>query len=152
MKSKIQKLTGTLALGSLRHTHDFEIYSHLRVGNDFLKYVKIPGVLATLLHDGKHCTLWVATLEIPTPFFIKSKTYVVYAAEVDGHIHNVADQVAQGWSSAKWLLVGALLLCTFVTFLMYIWPLFLINSFRLALLDLPANEMRREPAGSLLSK
>lgn len=152
MKSKIQKLAGTLTLGPLRHTHDFEIYSHLRVGDDFMTHVKIPGVLATLLRDGKRCTLWVATLEIPTPLFFKSKTYIVYAVEVDGQVHNVADQVARGWSSAKWLLVGALLLCTLATFLMFIWPLFLINSFRMALVDLPVDEMRREPAGSSLSK
>lgn len=144
--SKIQKLTGTLALGPVRHTHNFEIYNNIRVGNDYLAYVKMPGAISTLLRDGQRCTLWVARLEIPTPFFIKSKTYIVYAAEVDGQIHNVADEVARGWSSAKWLLVGALLLCTFVTLLMWIWVLFLINSFRLALVNLPIEEMRRDPA------
>lgn len=143
--SAIRKLSGKLALGPVRHTSSFEVYNHIRVGNDYHSYVKIPGALSTLLRDGQQCTLWMTPLEIPTPFFFKSKACIVYAAEVDGVIHNVTDQVAKGWTGAKWLMVAALILATFVTFFIFIWPLFLINSFRMALVNLPLEEMRRDP-------
>lgn len=151
MSDKIQKLTGTLAYGPGKHTKTFEIYDHVRVGNHYLAHVKIPGILATLLRDGRPCTLWVAELNIPTPFLFKSKTYIVYAVEANGEIHNATEETKRGWSTAKWLTVGALLVATLVTLLMYIWPFFLINSFRMALVDLPIEEMRREPAASSLS-
>ena len=145
--STIRKLSGRVAWGSVRHTHNFEVCTYARIGNDYLSYVKVPGHLATLLRDGVEATVWVAMLKIPMPWLFSSKAWVVYAAKVDGKIYNFADETRQEWGKAKFWQGSALTVATIVTVL---FPplslLLLINAIRLTFTNLPVDEMRREPA------
>lgn len=145
--SMIRKLTGTLALGPVRHNKGAEIvYNYIRVGDAFIKKVKIPGVLDSLLRNGRSCTLWVATIRTPTPFLFKTEIHVVYAVAVDGVIHKAIEEVRRGWTGGKWLGVLALLGVGAATILLYIGLLFWINAIRLSFVELPLDEMRGEPA------
>lgn len=144
--SDVQKLTGTLILGPVRHDKSSDIFNYLRVGDVYLKNVKIPGVLATLLRNGQICTLWVATINTPTPFLFKTKIYVVYAVEVAGVIHKAIDDVKRGWTTGKWMTVLVLLGVGGVTIIFYIGLLFWINAIRLSFVELPLEEMQRDPA------
>ncbi len=141
----IQKLTGTLTLGPARHGKSAEIYNYIRVGDAFLKSVKIPGVLATLLQNGMACTLWVATIRTPTPLFFKTDIHVVYAVEVGGQVHKAIEDVSRGWTGAKWLTVISFLGVGFVTMPLFgLGVLFWINAVRLSFVELPL-AMRKEP-------
>lgn len=142
----IQKLIGPLTLGPARHDKSAEIYNYIRVGGVFLKNVKIPGVLATLLLNGMACTLWVATIRTPTPFLFQTNIYVVYAVGVGGKVYKAVDEVKRGWTGAKWLTVISFVGVGFVTMpLLGLGLLFWINAVRLPFADLPIDEMRREP-------
>ena len=142
----IKKITGVLTLGPLkRHDRVDTIYRYIRIADAYMEQVKIPGVLNSLLRNGAICTLWVATINTPTPFFFKTKIHVVYAVEINGTVHKAIDEVQRGWTSAKCLMVAMLMWVGFVTILLYIGLLFWINAFRLSFVELPLEEMRREP-------
>ena len=142
----IKKITGVLTLGPLKRQDQVDIiYRYIRIGDAYMEQVKIPGVLNSLLRNGATCTLWVATINTPTPFFFKTKIHVVYAVEINGTVHKAIDEVQRGWTSAKWLMVAMLMGVGFVTILLYIGLLFWINAFRLSFVELPLEEMRREP-------
>lgn len=145
--SAIMKLSGSLALGPGKQDTNSSVHRWIRVGSDFINYqVKIPLALASLLREGQHYnSIWLARVYVPTPLLCKTTVYMVYAIERDGVLHNAVEDAVRSWRTYKWLLVVGLLACTFVTLLLYIWPLFLINSFRMALANLPIEEMRREP-------
>lgn len=108
------------------------------------------GVLNSLLRNGAPCTLWVATFKTPSPFFYSTEIRVVYAVEIDGvvhkAIHKAIKEVARGWTSGKWITVAMLAMIGLFTILLYIGILFWINAIRLSFVELPLDEMRREPA------
>lgn len=142
----IRKITGVLTLGPLRrHDQVDTIYRYIRISDAYLEQVKIPGVLNSLLRNGAICTLWVATINTPTPFFFKTKIHVVYAVEVNGTVHKAIDEVQRGWTTGKWLAVAMLMGVGLITILLYIGLLFWINAFRLSFVELPIKEMQRDP-------
>lgn len=143
--SAVQKITGTLTLGPARHDRTAAIYKYIRVGSTHLERVKIPGVLDTLLRDGAPCTLWVVTIKTPTPFLYRTEIRLVYAVEIAGTVYKAIDEVKRGWTSAKWLGVLVLLGVGAITILLYVGLLFWINAVRLSFVELPLDEMRREP-------
>lgn len=146
--SNIQKITGTLALGPVRRGKEGSeiIYNYIRVGDVFIKAVKIPGMLDSLLKNGESCTLWVATIKTPTPFLFKTEIHMVYAVAVGGVVYKAIDEVRRGWAGGKWLTVIALLGVGAATILLYIGLLFWINAIRLSFVELPLDEMGKEPA------
>ena len=121
------------------------VYNYVRIGADYFERVKVPGRLDSLLHSGKFCTVWVATIRTPSPFFYRTRIHVVYAVEVDGAIHRAVEEVARGWTGGKWLMVLLLLGVGAATILIYIGFLFFIQAIRLSFVELPLKEMRREP-------
>lgn len=144
--SQIQKLTGTLSLGAVQHGHASEFYDFMRVGNTHLKRVKVVGELATLLRDGQHCTVWVAKVRVPSPFFFSTETAILYAIEVDGALYKAVDEACRNWNASRaWnaFMLGVVGLLTLP--LAGIGLLLWINAARLAGSALPINEMRREP-------
>lgn len=144
--SAVQKVTGVLTLGPARRDRADAIYGFVRIGRAYLERVKIPGVLDSLLRAGKSCTVWVATIRTPSPFFYCTKIHVVYAVEIDGTVHTAIDEVKRGWTGGKWLMVLVLLGVGAATILLYIGLLFWIQAIRLSFVELPLDEMRREPA------
>lgn len=145
--SAIQKITGTLTMGPAKQDNKVDtIYEYIRVGSAYLERVKIPGVLNSLLRNGTPCTLWVATFKTPSPFFYSTEIRVVYAVEIDGIVHKAIKEVSRGWTSGKWITVAMLAMIGLFTILLYIGVLFWINAIRLSFVDLPLDEMRREPA------
>ncbi|MFT3849904.1 MAG: hypothetical protein QM739_14890 [Propionivibrio sp.] len=141
----VQKVVGVLTFGPAKRDRIDTVYSYVRIGADYFERVKIPGRLDSLLQSGKFCTVWVATLRTPSPFFYRTRIHVVYAVEVDGVVHRAVDEVARGWTGAKWLLVLVLLGVGAATILLYIGFLFWIQAIRLSFVELPLKEMRREP-------
>lgn len=144
--SAIQKVSGTLTMGPAKRDRMDAICDFIRVGGTYLEKVKIPGVLDSLLRNGQTCTLWVATIKTPTPFLFSTKIHVVYAAEIGGVIYKAIDEVKRGWTGGKWLMVAMLAMIGLFTMLLYIGILFWINAIRLSFVELPLDEMRREPA------
>ena len=145
--SAVQKLSGTLIVGPTKQDNRADtVYEYIRVGGAYLERVKIPGVLNSLLRDGAPCTLWVATIKTPSPFFYSTEIRVVYAVESGGIVHKAVKEVSRGWTSGKWLSVAMLTMVGFATILLYIGVLFWINAVRLSFVELPLDEMRREPA------
>lgn len=144
--SAIQKITGPLTQGPSRQDRADTVYKHIRVGGTFLKAVKVPAVLDSLLRNGAACTMWVATINTPTPFLFKTQIHVVYAVEVSGVVYRAIEEVKRGWTTGKWLAVLVLLGIGVVTIFIYIGVLFWICAFRLSFVQLPLEEMRREPA------
>lgn len=141
----VQKISGILTLGPARRDRIDTVYSYVRVGADYFERVKIPGRLDSLLHSGKFCTIWVATLRTPSPFFYRTRIHVVYAIEVDGVVHRAIDEVKRGWAGGKLLMVLVLLGVGAATILLYIGLLFWIQAIRLTFVELPLNEMRSNP-------
>lgn len=144
--SKIEKLSGALSLGPSRQERVDTVYEYIRVGGTFLKSVKIPAVLNSLLRNGDAHTLWVATIHTPTPFLFKTKIHVVYAVESGGEIHRAIEDVARGWTTGKWMSAIVMLGLGFLTLPLYIGVLFLITALRIPFATLPLDEMRSEPA------
>ncbi len=143
---EVQKISGILTLGPAKRDRMDSVYNYVRIGADYFERVKIPGRLDSLLQSGKYCTVWVATIRTPSPFFYKTRINVVYAVEtVDGVIHQAIDEVARGWTGGKWLMVLVLLGVGAATILLYIGLLFWIQAVRLSFVELPLKEMRREP-------
>lgn len=144
--SQIQKLTGTLSLGAVQHGHASEFYDFMRVGNTHLKRVKVVGELATLLRDGQHCTVWVAKVRVPSPFFFSTETIVLYAIEVDGTLYKAVEESRRHWNASRgWnafmLTVVGLLTLPLAGLGLLLW----ISVVRLAWAGLPINDMQREP-------
>lgn len=145
--SAIQKVSGTLTMGPTKQDNRVDtIYEYIRVGSAYLERVKIPGTLNSLLRNGAPCTLWVATFKTPSPFFYSTEIRVVYALEIGGVVHKAIKEVSRGWTSGKWLTVAMLAMVGLFTMLLYIGILFWINAIRLSFVELPLDEMRREPA------
>lgn len=144
--SAVQKVSGPLTLGPARHNQAAAIYRYIRVGSAYLERVKIPGILNSLLRNGAVCTLWVTTIKTPTPFLFRTEIRVVYAVEINGKVHRAIEEVQRGWTGAKWLTVFALLAIGAGTILLYIGLLFWIAAVRLSFVELPLEEMHREPA------
>lgn len=145
--SSIQKVSGTLTMGPTKQDNRVDtVYEYIRVGSAYLERVKIPGVLNSLLRNGAPCTLWVATFKTPSPFFYSTEIRVVYAVEIGGVVHKAIKEVSRGWTSGKWLTVAMLAMVGLFTMLLYIGILFWINAIRLSFVELPLDEMRREPA------
>lgn len=142
--SAVQKLTGSLALGPVTYHKAAAVYDYMRVGSAYLKNVKIVGSLATLLRNGEDCTLWVATIRTPTPWFTKANIYMVYAVEVGGVMHQAIEEVRREWGISR-VLSFFILFGTGVPtmFLFGIGLLFWINALRLPFANLPIEEMRR---------
>lgn len=145
--SAIQKVSGTLTMGPTKQDNRVDtVYEYIRVGSAYLERVKIPGILNSLLRNGAPCTLWVATFKTPSPFFYSTEIRVVYAVEIGGVVHKAIKEVSRGWTSGKWLTVAMLAMVGLFTMLLYIGVLFWINAIRLSFVELPLDEMRREPA------
>lgn len=145
--SRIDKLSGRLALGPVEAGKSGEFYDFMRVGGTHLKRVKVIGELATLLRDGQHCTVWVARVKVPSPFFFSTETIVLYAIEVDGTVYKAVDEAGRNWNvSRAWnaFMLGVVGLLTLP--LAGIGLLLWINAARLAGSTLPIEDMRREPA------
>lgn len=142
--SSTQKLTGILTLGTVHHEKAAEVFLFMRVGDTYLKKVKVIGRLATLLRDGKECTLWVATIRTPTPFFFKTDIHMVYAVGTDdGVVHQAIEEVRQEWAASKTLTFFQLVGVGIPTiFLFGLGLLFWINAARLPFAQLPLAEMR----------
>lgn len=143
--SAVQKATGALILGPTKRDRTDAICAYIRVGDTYLEKVKIPGVLESLLRNGLACTLWVATIKTPTPFLFSREIRVVYAVEINGVVHKAIEEVRRGWTGSKWLMVLLLLGVGAVTILLYIGLLFWINAIRLSFVELPLDEMQRQP-------
>lgn len=144
--SAIQKITGTLTMGPAKQDNKVDtIYEYIRVGGAYLERVKIPGILNSLLRNGTPCTLWVATFKTPSPFFYSTEIRVVYAVELNGIVHKAIKEVERGWTSGKWVAVASLAMIGLFTILLYIGVLFWINAIRLSFVELPLEDMRREP-------
>ncbi|MDD5330264.1 MAG: hypothetical protein PHX38_09685 [Sulfuricella sp.] len=146
MTSMVQKITGTLILGPAKHETAAEVYDYMRVGATYLKHVKVVGALATLLRNGRPCTLWVATIKTPTPFLFKTEIRMVYAVEIGGVVHKAVEEVRREWATSRTLSFFMLLGAGAAMILFYIGLLFWINALRLPFASLPLDEMRREPA------
>lgn len=145
--SAIQKVSGTLTMGPTKQDNRVDtVYEYIRVGSAYLERVKIPGILNSLLRNGAPCTLWVATFKTPSPFFYSTEIRVVYAVEIGGVVHKAIKEVSRGWTSGKWITVAMLAMIGLFTMLLYIGILFWINAIRLSFVELPLDEMRREPA------
>jgi hypothetical protein len=145
--NRIEKLSGRLALGPVEAGKDGEFYDFLRIGTAHLKRVKVIAELATLLRDGQHCTVWVARVKVPSPFFFSTETVVLYAIEVDGALYKAVDEAGRNWNASRaWnaFMLGVVGLLTLP--LAGIGLLLWINAARLAGAALPIEEMRREPA------
>lgn len=142
---EVQRISGILTLGPARRDRMDSVYNYVRIGADYFERVKIPGRLDSLLHSGKYCTVWVATIRTPSPFFYRTRINVVYAVEVDGMVHRAIDEVKRGWTSAKWLMVFVLLGVGAATILLYIGLLFWIQAVRLSFVEMPLKEMRSNP-------
>lgn len=142
---EVQKISGILTLGPARRDRMDSVYNYVRIGADYFERVKIPGRLDSLLRSGKFCTVWVATIRTPSPFFYRTRIHVAYAVQIDGVIHRAIDDVSRGWSGGKWLMVLVLLGVGAATILLYIGLLFWIQAVRLSFVELPLREMRREP-------
>lgn len=145
--NRIEKLSGRLALGPVEAGKDGEFYDFMRVGTAHLKRVKVIAELATLLSDGQHCTVWVAKVNVPSPFFFSTETMILYAIKVDGTIYKAVDEAGRNWNvSRAWnafmLSVVGLLTLPLAGIGLLLW----INAARLAGSALPIEEMRREPA------
>lgn len=144
--SNVEKISGRLALGAVQHGQDADFYDFMRVGATHLKRVKVVGELAPLLRDGQHCTVWVARVKVPSPFFFSTETVVLYAIEVDGTLYKAVDEVGRNWNASRaWnaFMLGVVGLLTLP--LAGIGLLLWINAARLAGSALPIEEMRREP-------
>lgn len=146
--SAVQKISGRLALGESTQDRTSTNYRYVRVGDAVLKTVKVPVELDSLLRDGADCTLWVAAIDLPTPLFFKTRIYVVYAVEIGGRICKAIDEVRRGWVGGKWLLAAGLGALGLLTLLGYVGILFLVNAVRMSFVELPMEEMQREPATS----
>ncbi|MBI5897893.1 MAG: hypothetical protein HZB40_01535 [Rhodocyclales bacterium] len=146
--SKIEKLSGRLALGPVEAGKSGEFYDFMRVGAAHLKRVKVIAELATLLRDGQHCTVWVARVKVPTPLFFSTETAILYAIEVDGTVYKAAvEEARRNWNvSRAWnaVMLGVVGLLTLP--LAGIGLLLWINAARLAGSALPIEEMRGEPS------
>jgi hypothetical protein len=145
--NRIEKLSGRLALGPVEAGKSGEYYDFMRVGGTHLKRVKVIAELATLLRDGQQCTVWVARVKVPSPFFFSTETVVLYAIEVDGTIYKAVEEARQNWNISRgWnaFMLGVVGLVTLP--LAGIGLLLWINAARLAGSALPMEEMRREPA------
>jgi hypothetical protein len=144
--SKVEKISGRLALGAVQHGRDADFYDFMRVGAIHLKRVKVVGELAPLLRDGERCTLWVARVKVPSPFFFSTETVVLYAIEVDGTIYKAVDEAGRNWNASRaWnaFMLGVVGLLTLP--LGGVGLLLWINAARLAWAGLPINDMQREP-------
>ncbi|MFA7292169.1 MAG: hypothetical protein WC023_07950 [Rhodocyclaceae bacterium] len=141
----VEKHTGTLVLGPALQQRSAALHEYIRVGNAFLKTVKIPYELSSLLRDGQVCTVWVATIKMPTPLFFSATIRIVYAVEVDGKLHKAVDEVARGLRAEKLWLAGGLGVLGLFTILLYVGFLFWIAAVRMLAVDLPLGDMRREP-------
>lgn len=145
--NRIEKLSGRLALGPVEAGKDGEFYDFMRVGTAHLKRVKVIGELATLLRDGQHCTVWVARVKVPSPFFFSTETVILYAIEIDGTIYKAVDEAGRNWNASRAWNAFALGVVGLVTLpLAGIGLLLWINAVRLIGRGLPIEEMRREPA------
>lgn len=143
----IQKVSGTLTMGPTKQDNRVDtVYEYIRVGSAYLERVKIPGILNSLLRNGAPCTLWVATFKTPSPFFYSTEIRVVYAVEAGGIVHKAIEEVRRGWNSGKLITIAMLIMIGLFTIILYIGILFWINAIRLAFVELPLDEMRREPA------
>jgi hypothetical protein len=144
--NRIEKLSGRLALGPVEAGKSGEFYDFMRVGTAHLKRVKVIGELATLLRDGQQCTVWVARVKVPSPFFFSTETVILYAVEVDGTIYKAVDEVGRSWNASRAWEAFLLAVVGLVTLpLAGIGLLLWINAARLAGSVLPIEEMRREP-------
>ena len=110
-----------------------------------MKTVKIPYELSSLLREGQGCTVWVATIKMPTPLFFSATIRIVYAVEVDGKLHKAVNEVARGLRAEKLWLAGGLGVVGLFTILLYVGFLFWIAAVRMLAVDLPLDDMRREP-------
>lgn len=145
--SKVEKLSGRLALGPVEAGKSSEFYDFMRVGTAHLKRVKVVGELATLLRDGQQCTLWVATVKVPTPLFFSTETAILYAIEVDGMLYKAVDESNRHWNGARAWNAFLLFVAGFPTMFLAGFGLLLwINALRLMIgSSLPVEEMRGEP-------
>lgn len=142
----VRKVSGLVTLGPVKFDKGDAIYKFIRVGDAFLKDVRVPGVLSSLLKEGDSVSLWVAVFKVPTLFLVKAERLFVFAAQVGGVTHNAIDEVARGWTTAKWLAVFIFIFIGSVTLLLYIGLLFFIAAIRLSFTELPLREMRKELA------
>lgn len=142
----VRKVSGLVTLGPVKFDKGDAIYKFIRVGDAFLKDVRVPGVLSSLLKEGDSVSLWVAVFKAPTLFLVKAERLFVFAAQVGGVMHNAIDEVARGWTGAKWLGVMVFLGVGAVTLIMYVGILFFILAVRLSFTELPLREMRKELA------
>lgn len=139
----VQKITGALSLGPVKHEKAAAVYEYMRVGSVHLKSVKIIGQLATLLKNGEDCTLWVATIRTPTPFLYKTEIHMVFAVERDGVVHQAIEEIQREWTLSKTFTFFTLLGVGFPTiFLAGLGLLFWINALRLIFVKLPIEQMR----------
>lgn len=143
--SAVQKISGRLVLGEPAQERTATKYRYVRVGDAVLKTVKIPVELDSLLREGQACTVWVATIKMPTPLFFSATVRIVYAVEVDGKLHQAVDEVVRGVRAEKLWLAGGLGVVGLFTILLYVGFLFWIAAVRMLMVDLPLDEIRREP-------
>ncbi|MDO8465280.1 MAG: hypothetical protein Q7S46_08525 [Gallionella sp.] len=142
--SSTQKLTGALALGPVTYGNEVAVYESMRVGQTYLKAVKVVGQLDTLLRNGESCTLWVATIRTPTPFLFKRDIHMVFAvADAQGTVHQAIDEVRREWTTSRILTFFVLFGVGIPTmFFAGMGLLFWINALRLPFAQLPLAEMR----------
>lgn len=139
----VQKITGALSLGPVKHEKAAAVYEYMRVGSTHLKNVKIIGQLATLLKNGEDCTLWVVTIRTPTPFLYKTEIHMVFAVECNGVVHQAIEEIQREWTLSKTFTFFTLLGVGFPTiFLAGLGLLFWINALRLVFVKLPIEQMR----------
>lgn len=145
--STVEKISGRLALGAVRHGQDADFYDFMRISSTHLKRVKIVGELAPLLRDGENCTVWVAKVKVPTPLFFSTMTNVIYAIEVDGTLYKAVDDTRRHWNGARFVQAFVLAIAG-VPFMLLggLGLLFWINAVRLMIgAGLPVEKMREEP-------
>lgn len=141
--SAVQKISGRLVLGESTQDRAATNYRYVRIGDGLLKTVKIPVELDSLLREGQVCTVWVATIRMPTPLFFSATVRIVYAVEVDGNLHQAVDEVARGLRAEKLWLAGGLGVVGLFTILLYVGFLFWIAAVRMSFVELPIDEMRK---------
>lgn len=143
MSESVQKISGVLSLGPVKHEKAAAVYDYMRVGSAHLKSVKVVGQLATLLRNGEECTLWVATIRTPTPFLYKTEIHMVFAVERDAVVHQAIEEIQREWTLSKTFAFFTLFGVGFPTiFLAGLGLLFWINALRLVFVKLPLEQMR----------
>ncbi len=145
--SNVEKISGRLALGAVKHGQDADFYDFMRVGVTHLKKVKVVGELAPLLRDGDHYTVWLVRVKVPTPLLFSTVTTVVYAIEVDGTLYKAVEEARRHWNGARAWNAFFLTVAGFPTmFLAGVGLLLWINAVRLMVgSGLPIEKMRGEP-------